>query len=44
MMCGVIPEGPAVVPVVGPPISRAVADSGLEDLRVHHMSHHAKKP
>lgn len=42
-MAGAVPEGPAVVPVVGPPVGWAEAHGDLEDLSVHHMSHHAKK-
>lgn len=41
--CGVIPKGPAVDPVVGSPVGGAEADSDLEHLCVHHMSHHAQK-
>lgn len=38
-----VPEGPAVVPVVGPPVGRAEAHRDLEDLRVHDVSHHAEE-
>lgn len=40
---GVLPEGPAVVPVVGPPVRRTETDGDLKDLCVHHMSHHAQQ-
>lgn len=42
-VCRVLPERPAIVPVVGPPIWWAKADGDLENLCVHDMSHHAKK-
>lgn len=38
-----VPEGPAVVPVVGPPVRRAEAHRDLEDLRVHDVSHHPEE-
>lgn len=38
-----VPEGPAVVPVVGPPVGGAEAHRDLEDLRVHDMSHHPEE-
>lgn len=38
-----IPEGPAVVPVVGPPVGRAKAHRDLEDLCVHDVSHHPEE-
>lgn len=38
-----VPEGPAIVPVVGPPVRRAEAHGDLEDLRVHDVSHHPEE-
>lgn len=38
-----VPEGPAVVPVVGPPVGWAEAHRDLEDLRVHDVSHHPEE-
>ena len=35
-----LPEGPAVVPGVGPPVFRAEAHGDLEHLRVHHVGYH----
>lgn len=38
-----VPEGPAVVPVVGPPVGWTEAHRDLEDLRVHDVSHHPEE-
>ena len=38
-----LPEGPPVVPGMGPPVFRAEAHGDLEHLRVHHVGYHSQE-
>lgn len=38
-----LPEGPPIVPGMGPPVFRAEAHGDLEHLRVHHVGDHSQE-